>query len=65
MKQRVINAIKCMKFNFEDVMRRRSYYGVPCDVMPLFCSYGQIGWSVYIDGNEIEYDYELNKITVL
>ena len=54
-----------MKFNFEDVMRRRSYYGVPCDVMPLFCSYGQIGWSVYIDGNKIEYDYELNKITVL
>lgn len=65
MVNRVINAIKRGKFNFENVMSRKSYFGEFCDVKPLFCSYGQIGWSAYICGKEIQFDYELNKIKLL
>lgn len=57
----ICKRIESGKFNFENVMKRRSYYGVECDVMPLFCSYGQIGYTVTTRYGIIEYDFELKK----
>ncbi len=44
------------------------YFGREIAVMPLFCSYGQIGYSVYFPYQssmpEINYDWELKELTV-
>lgn len=61
----ICKKIKSNKFNFENVMERGSYYGKRCNVMPLFCSYGQIGYTIETDFGTLEYDYEFNKITLI
>lgn len=60
----IVNRIKENRFNFENVMKKGSYYGNRCNINPLFCSYGQIGYAIYTDFGEIEFDFEMNKINV-
>ena len=43
------------------------YCGQEICVIPLHCSYGQIGYTVYFpysDMPEVEYDWEMNKLTI-
>lgn len=60
----ICKRIKLGKFNFENVMKKGSYYGVECNVMPLYCSYGMIGYKIFVGEDMIEFDFELNKINV-
>lgn len=60
----ICKRIESGKFNFENVMKRKSYYGVECNVMPLYCSYGMIGYKIFVGEDMIEYDFELNKLNV-
>ena len=60
----IYKRIKSGKFNFENVMKKGSYYGVNCNVMPLFCSYGMIGYKIFVGNDMIEVDFELNKINL-
>ena len=60
--ERLKRAIKAGRFSF--AYGEREWYGTRLIVEPLFCSYGKIGYSVYVFGyGTIHYDYELNKIT--
>lgn len=62
--ERIKKAIKRGSFAFERYLVPRTYYGVEISVMPLHCSYGQIGWVVMCEGKDIiTYDYEMNKLT--
>lgn len=60
----IYKRIKSGKFNFENVMKKGSYYGVNCNIMPLFCSYGMIGYKIFVGNDMIEVDFELNKINI-
>ena len=60
----IISKIKSGRFNFENVMKKGSYYGKDCNVMPLFCSYGLIGYKIFVGQDMIEVDLELNKINL-
>lgn len=62
--ERIKKAIKRGVFAFERYCMPKTYYGVEISVMPLHCSYGQIGWVVMCEGKDIiTYDYEMNKLT--
>ncbi len=60
----IISKIKSGRFNFENVMKKGSYYGIVCNIMPLFCSYGKIGYKIFVGDDMIEVDLELNKINL-
>lgn len=60
----IYKRIKSGKFNFENVMKKGSYYGVNCNIMPLFCSYGMIGYKIFVGNDMIEVDFELNKVNI-
>lgn len=62
--QTIVKRIKSGKFNFDNVMKKQSYYGVECNIMPLYCSYGMIGYKIFIGEHIIEFDFEINKINV-
>ena len=49
-------------FSFQ--LNDRMYYGYMINVMPLFCSYGQIGYVITTPFGQLKYDYELNKIDI-
>lgn len=56
-------------FNWHKYCTPQSYFGCDICVQPLFCSYGQIGFSLYFPYSskpmpEIEYDWELHKLTL-
>ena len=38
------------------------WHGHNVVIGPLFCSYGQIGYTIDFDGASYQYDYELNKL---
>jgi hypothetical protein len=38
------------------------WHGHEVVIGPLFCSYGQIGYTIQFDGESYQYDYESNKI---
>lgn len=60
----IYKRVKSGRFNFENVMKKGSYYGKDCNVMPLFCSYGLIGYKIFVGNDMIEVDFELNKINL-
>ena len=42
---------------------QREWYGLKIDISPLFCSYGQIGYEIYVYGyGTICYDAELGRV---
>lgn len=68
--QRLINAIKNDKFAFEKYNGGGLWYGLNIMTMPLFASYGRIGYNVgiYDEGGwniaTITHDWEMNKTEV-
>ena len=59
--KRLVKNIERGKFSFK--LNDRMYYGQRINVMPLFCSYGQIGYVITTPFGRITYDYELNRIS--
>lgn len=60
--ERLKRAIKARRFSF--AYGEREWYGIRLIVEPLFCSYGQMGYAIYVyDYGTILYDYELDEIT--
>ena len=62
--QTIEKKIRAERFNFENVMRKRTYFGKRCNIDPAFCSYGQMVWRINTDFGEIIYDYELKRINI-
>ena len=60
--ERIKIAIQKGRFNFQK--QDRTYYGVEIHILPLFCSYGQIGYKIYFQGGEIIYDYEFKTTKI-
>lgn len=67
--KRLINAIRNGKFKYENYLCGGTWRGMNINTMPLFASYGQIGYRVNCtDGSfvgEINYDWEFDKIKIL
>lgn len=65
--RRLIGNIETGRFNWENYLTPRSYYGVEICTIPLHCGYGQIGFTVYFpysDLPQIRCDWELGRINV-
>lgn len=55
------------RFNWRKYCTPQPYCGREICVTPLHCSYGQIGYTVhfpYTDMPQVEYDWEMNKLTI-
>ena len=66
---RLSNAIISGRFNNENYRQRKSYYGREIQATPLFCSYGEIGYSVAVYDNghhehTLEFDWEMKKLSI-
>lgn len=63
--ERIKKAIKAGKFAWERYIDGGSYYGTMIATMPLYCSYGQIGFTVtnLESGEVLRYDWELKQIS--
>lgn len=65
--KRLCENIKNGRFNWEKYLTPQKYYDVEIAVIPLHCSYGQIGYTIYFPFStmpEIQYDWELNELLV-
>ena len=63
--KRLVKAIESGRFNHTKYLNGKTYYGHLVKTMPVFCSYGQIGFSATIDNaTTISYDWEFKKITI-
>lgn len=55
-------------FNWRRYCTPQTYFGIEICVTPLFCSYGQIGYTVNFpyrhDMPEVEFDWERNRLTL-
>lgn len=56
------------RFNWHRYCTPQTYFGIEICVTPLFCSYGQIGYTVDFpyrsDMPDVEYDWELHRLTL-
>lgn len=55
------------RFNWRKYCTPQPYYGHEICVIPLHSSYGQIGYTVYFPYSnmpEVEYDWEMGRLTV-
>lgn len=62
---RLIKTIQAGKFAWEKYLNGKTWYGMKLHTRPLFCSYGQIGYTVAVfSGNAhtltITHDWEMN-----
>lgn len=63
---RLIKAIREGRFAFERYLSGKTWNGIKLLTEPLFCSYGQIGYSAYVYDNTgrhvltITHDWEMN-----
>lgn len=66
--RRLCHNISGDRFNWRRYCTPQSYFGTVICVMPLHCSYGQIGYTVSFpyrrDMPEVEFDWELNRLTL-
>ena len=65
--KRLCGNIAAGRFDWRKYCTPQPYFGREICVMPLHCSYGQIGYTVhflYSDMPEVEYDREMNELTV-
>lgn len=64
--KRLLFVIQRGVVNATRIMQRGSFWCDRCTVMPVFCSYGQIGYTFNFDwcDQTIEWDYELGKVTL-
>ena len=59
--------VKNGNFSWQRYKGGGRYYGKDIAIMPLFCSYGQIGYSVYfpyLSMPEVTYDLEMRELTI-
>lgn len=63
---RLVNSIEAERFAFERYTGNgRTWYNHHIMVEPVFCSYGQMGWQIIVNGKEFcMYDYEKKEITL-
>ncbi len=63
---RLCKNILAGKFNDENYRSRKSYYGYEIQTMPVFASYGTIGFSVQVFhcNVEVQYDWEMKELTI-
>ena len=64
---RLCGNVTAGRFDWRKYCTPQTYFGREVCVTPLHCSYGQIGYSVhfpYSDMPEVEYDWELNSLTI-
>lgn len=55
------------RFNWRKYCTPSLYFGKEICVTPFHCSYGQIGYTInfpYTNAPEVEYDWEMNKLTI-
>lgn len=65
--KRLCGNIAAGRFEWRKYCTPQPYFGREICVTPLHCSYGQIGYTVhfpYSDMPEVEYDWELKKLTI-
>lgn len=65
--KRVCKNILQDDFDWRKYLNPKTYYGRELCTMPLFCSYGQIGFTIYFPYQElpqITYDWEMNRLTI-
>lgn len=64
--EKVVRAIRSGRINLERLCNGmlNSWYGHLICGTPLFCSYGQIGYTFQFDGVDVSVDYELEKIDI-
>ena len=63
----ICRRIKHKRFNWRRFLTPNTFFGIVIGVKPLYCSYGQIGYIIYFPYSSlpnIEYDWEMNKITI-
>ena len=60
-----MNAIKNGRFNWKKYTNGGLYFGQEISTMPLFCSYGQIGFTVTVGNTEIKHDWEFNETKII
>lgn len=56
------------RFNWQKYLTPGQYFGREICTIPLFCSYGQIGYSVFFpfsDEPYIDYDWEFNRLDIV
>lgn len=65
---RICKAILADRFNNENYRSKKTWNGRYIQTMPLFCSYGTIGFTAtifdYNEQIEVEYDWEMEKLTI-
>lgn len=64
---RLCKAILAGRFNYENYLNKGYWHGVEIQTMPLFCSYGTIGFTATICAEtkyEIQYDWEMKELTI-
>lgn len=66
---RLSSAVISGRFNSENYRLRKAYHGREIQTTPLFCSYGEIGYSVNVYDNgrhehTLEYDWEQKKLHI-
>lgn len=65
--KRLCGNIAADRFNWRKYCTQQLYFGCEICVTPLYCSYGQIGYTVYFLSTnmpEVEYDWEMGKLTI-
>ena len=65
--KRLCKAILADRFNYENYLNKGYWHGVEIQTMPLFCSYGTIGFTATICAEtkyEIQYDWEMKELTI-
>ena len=65
--RRLCRNILADRFNWRKYCTPNLYFGREICVTPLHCSYGQIGYTInfpYTNAPEVEYDWEMNKLTI-
>ena len=65
--KRLCNAIVSNRFNELKYRDSGNYYGLDIQTRPLFCSYGEIGFTVSVfSGTQyyIQYDWELKELSI-
>ena len=63
--ERLIRAIKNEHFRWENYLNGGTWYGIKVQTQALFCSYGQIGYTVFINNGSsvLKWDWELQELT--
>ena len=67
--KRLCHSILDGKFNDENYRHKKTWHGKEIMTQPLFCSYGTIGYEVYVydDGHHfctIQWDVDINELTI-